>query len=80
MGITYLHNFLRQSKTSRQVYTPAGSLDNGIDGNLVQGSWRQDGAASTALISLKPRPRKSKTTARDNRAELTEYFNNNPLP
>lgn len=79
MTISYLHNCLRRSKTSREIYTPPNAFDSEIDGNLVEGSWRQDGGVGTALTSLKTKPRKSKETARENRTEFTKYFEHNAL-
>lgn len=54
MAITYLHNFLRQSKASPEEYTPAGSIDIKIDGNLVQGSGDKPNllTVSTVLVGL----------------------------
>ncbi|CAH1973594.1 unnamed protein product [Acanthoscelides obtectus] len=38
MTIVCLHNFLRKSRTSRNVYTPPGSLDEEVNGHIVPGS------------------------------------------
>lgn len=40
----YLHNFLRKSESSRNLYTPNGALDSEIEGNIIEGSWRNDSA------------------------------------
>uniref|UniRef100_A0AAG5D146 DDE Tnp4 domain-containing protein n=1 Tax=Anopheles atroparvus TaxID=41427 RepID=A0AAG5D146_ANOAO len=37
----YLHNFLRKS-TSNNSYAPPSSFDRIVDGNLVQGDWRNN--------------------------------------
>lgn len=43
MTCVLLHNFLRNSKTSRHVYSPPTSVDKYINGELIQrGSWRQN--------------------------------------
>ena len=43
MATCVLHNYLREY--ARTEYTPPGSIDQELeDGNLVQGSWRQESA------------------------------------
>jgi len=37
-----LHNFLRKSKTSRDIYTPHGTFDIENNGKMIAGLWRKD--------------------------------------
>lgn len=42
LACIYLHNFLRKSKHSRNVYTPPGTFDEyKQDGTIIPGAWRQ---------------------------------------
>ncbi|KAF2901174.1 hypothetical protein ILUMI_05013 [Ignelater luminosus] len=38
----YLHNFLRNSNTLKNVYTPRGIFDSEDSGQVSAGSWRND--------------------------------------
>jgi len=40
MAVVYLHNFLRHSKLSRNIYTPPGSFDREEEGRMILGDWR----------------------------------------
>lgn len=76
-----LHNFLRKSNTSTQIYTPLGTVDTRDDnGNLVHlGSWRQevqDGGAIRPLLSVARKPTLNATQIRE---EFTAYFCNNRI-
>lgn len=42
MTCVKLHNYLRRSKSSRQIYTPNGITDYEVDGTLKPGTWRQE--------------------------------------
>lgn len=79
MSCVLLHNFLRRSKTSSSLYTPACAVDifddNGI---LVQpGSWRNDGHSDGALRRLNQIPRRSSLNATQIRDEFASYFYTN---
>jgi hypothetical protein len=40
MTCVYLHNFLRKSsKNSRNLYTPPGTFDEDMAGNIIPGAW-----------------------------------------
>lgn len=76
MSCILLHNFLRRSKTSSTLYTPACTVDifddNGI---LVQpGSWRNDVHNDGALQRLNQIPRRASLNATQIREEFTSYF------
>lgn len=77
MTCVLLHNFLRRSKSSRALYTPPGALDYEENGNVVQGSWRQDIKEMTSLLSIRRIPRKPSYEAKEIRNEFVEYFINN---
>lgn len=71
----YLHNYLRQSKNSRNVYTPAGTFDYQLnDGTIVDGTWRRDNINLSSMCNLRKIPRKSPSNAQEIRAEFAEYF------
>nr|AEE62694.1 unknown [Dendroctonus ponderosae] len=76
MTCALLHNFLRRSNTSRQIYTPSDSFDYEADGHLMPGSWRQD-TASSSLLPLGKTPRKPSEEAKYIRKEFAEYFVSN---
>lgn len=70
-----LHNFLRRSPSSRNIYAPDGFFDKEDDGRLIEGSWRhENGANATGLQQLKKIPRKSSVLANQIRDVFAEYF------
>lgn len=71
LATVYLHNFLR--KTRANIYTPPGSLDSEIDGNFVQGSWRNE-LDSTSFVPLRAIPRRSANDAKAIRSHLATHF------
>lgn len=75
MTCTLLHNFLRRSVTSRKRYTPIGTFDSEMEGELVPGNWRQD-TTPTSLMSLQNIPRKPSQEAKEIQREFAEYFMN----
>lgn len=76
MACVQLHNFLRRSKTSRQMYTPSGSLDHEVDGQLLPGTWRQN-YVNSSLIPFSKTARKPSQEAKDVRKEFAQYFATN---
>ncbi|KAG8311342.1 uncharacterized protein LOC124371719 [Homalodisca vitripennis] len=77
MTCVILHNFLRRSRTSRSMYTPAGTFDSEDNGMVTGGSWREDTADMTSMLPLQKVPRKPGTAAKEYREEFAEYFMNN---
>lgn len=74
MSCLLLHNFLRYSSSSRNIYTPPGSFDTFIDGELVRpGSWRNENRDS-ALLPLQNVPRRPTQTATQIRLDFMNYF------
>lgn len=73
--IVHLHNFLRRNSQARNIYSPPGSLDCEVDGNVTSGFWRNEGNL-TSLLSLTHIPRKSVLAPKEIREELATYFMN----
>lgn len=73
----YLHNFLRQSTNSRNLYTPPQTFDYEDNGNIILGNWRRDQTEPKLFRNLKKVPRKSSLNAQQLREELAEYFMSN---
>lgn len=76
MACVYLHNFLRKSKTSKNIYCPNGTLDSEIDEKVTPGTWRNDTEMSS-LFDIKRVPRKSSATAQAIREDFSTYFFSN---
>jgi len=74
LACVYLHNFLRASKTSKNSYTPQGSLDvNNESGEIIPGSWRTH-SESTSYLPLSRIGRKSGRDPKAVRDEFATYF------
>ncbi|CAH0730232.1 unnamed protein product, partial [Brenthis ino] len=71
-----LHNYLRKSKTSSQVYTPPGTMDIYDNNNMLvqSGSWRNEIDENGALRNLPRVARLSALGAIEVREEFTKYF------
>nr|CAI5825772.1 unnamed protein product [Callosobruchus analis] len=75
LACIYLHNYLRRSKSSRNIYTRQDTFDQEIDGKIIQGSWRQEREANpTSLLPIRNIPRKSAGVSKDNRKQFAGYF------
>ncbi|XP_063913285.1 uncharacterized protein LOC135129945 [Zophobas morio] len=61
LAVVYLHNFLRKSPLSRNLYSPPGTFDSDdTTGNFVPGTWRTTlNEQTTSLLSLRNLPRRS---------------------
>nr|CAI5818169.1 unnamed protein product [Callosobruchus analis] len=67
----YLHNFLRTSKTSIDIYTPQDSFDSfSVNMDNQPGSWRNDSENITSLLPLQKIPQ----SGQDVRNEYANYF------
>lgn len=76
MACLYLHNFLRNSKSSRDNYTPPDSFDTYVNGELVRpGSWRNN--RDNAFLPLLTLPRRAPRIATDIRLDFVNYFYRN---
>ncbi|KAF0752009.1 protein ANTAGONIST OF LIKE HETEROCHROMATIN PROTEIN 1-like [Aphis craccivora] len=69
-----LHNFLRRSKESKNMYTPPGTFDMEQNGQIFNGSWRNECEKQTSLLSMEKRGIKTSITAKDIGQEFAEYF------
>lgn len=75
--VAHLHNFLRRNTTSSNIYSPHGSMDYYVNGELVYGSWRNDDYENrTSLLDLRNVARRSPLVAKEIREELADYFLN----
>lgn len=79
LACVYLHNFLRRSSTSQQLYTPPRTFDSyDMDyDTIIPGSWREVDLPplDDTLIPLEPLP-ENNTNVNGSaiRREFTEYF------
>lgn len=73
MACIYLHNFLRQSVNSSQVYTPQGTFDSEEGGQIKPGTWRTE-IERNSLLNLPSIARKSSISCQNIRDEFAEYF------
>lgn len=75
LACIYLHNYLRRSRSSRNIYTRQGIFDQEIDGKIVEGSWRQEREDNTSsFLPIQKIPRKSAGVFKDIRKQFAEYF------
>lgn len=69
--IVHLHNYLRRN--CRNTYIPLGVVDNEINGELVQGSWRNEQENMTSFLPLTKKPTKPAASFEEIRDELADY-------
>jgi len=70
----YLHNFLRKSRSSRNIYTPPGVFDtNNVQGYITEGTWRNDCELSS-FFPLSRIARKPSQNYHAIREEFANYF------
>lgn len=74
MTIISLHNYLRKSKTSHNIYVPAGSLDSEEQGHIIERRWRRETQNLSCLNNIRNVPRRASINAKDIRMEFAEYF------
>lgn len=74
MTCVLLHNFLRRSKKSRQIYTPVGVFDSDNGDIIEAGSWRNGQDEINSLLPLRALPRRAAVTAKTVRDKFAEYF------
>ena len=78
--VAFLHNFLRRNPSARQIYTPPGTFDeDGTDGNIIYGNWRQEGESQNSFLPLRVMPRRAAEVAQQNRNEFMDFLVNNPI-
>lgn len=80
MTCTLLHNFLRNSRSSRNIYTPPGTFDTIVNDVIThEGSWRDNQSMDSAIRPLQTVGRRGPRTAEDIRIEFATFFQNNML-
>lgn len=76
MTCALLHNFLRRSNTTRQLYSPNGVFDYEADGHFKPGTWRRD-TNNSSFTPLSEIPRKPSQGVKYIQKEFAEYFSTN---
>lgn len=76
LAAIHLHNFLRKKPSTRSLYTPPGSLDSELDGEFIQGTWRNE-PGPTSLLPITSTPRRGGAYAKEIRSHLADYFISN---
>lgn len=76
LACVHLHNFLRKSDSSKNLYSPQGTFDteNVSNGDIIYGSWREDTTNLRAFQSLKKTGWKSAAAGYQIREQFAEYF------
>lgn len=74
MTCALLHNFLRQSETSRSNYSPLGAFDREEEGNIIQDTWREENENMSSFLPIQRVPRKPSLAVKDVRDKFAEYF------
>ncbi|KAJ8930503.1 hypothetical protein NQ314_016687 [Rhamnusium bicolor] len=74
---TLLHNFLRRSQTLRNKYTPNGTFDSEVDGNIIPGTWRQDTSMTSYYPLQKERQKSLSRGKRCSEKKFAQYFMTN---
>lgn len=76
LACLYLHNFLRRSSTSKNIYTPPGTFytEDFEKGLLIPGQWRNNQGNLTSLLPLRNVPRRAAASAHEIRSEFRDFF------
>lgn len=69
----YLHNFLRKSLSSRNIYTPPGVFDTNVQGHITEGTWRNN-SELTSFLPISRIARKPPQNCHAFREEFANYF------
>lgn len=72
LTVAHLHNFLRRNTTSRSLYTPSGTFDEGTESDYRT----KNNEPNTSLIPIRNLPRKSSINAQEMRNEIADFFQN----
>jgi len=68
----YLHNFLRKSRSSRNIYTPPRAFDTNVQGHITKGIWRNE--LFFIFFPLSRIARRSSQNSYVIREEFANYF------
>lgn len=71
-----LYNYLRRNQNSRTLFTPPGSFDTVVNGELVPGRWRND-SNMTSLLPIQAIPRRGQGDVKQIRLHLARHFMTN---
>lgn len=75
MTVAHLHNFLRKSSTSCQIYTPRDMFDTEVEGHIIPGTYRTvTDEPMTSLLPIRRIPRRPPADANLIREELANFF------
>jgi len=78
--VAFLDNFLRRNSASRNIYTPQGTFDQeGPDGNVILGNWRQEDDPQNAFMQLRVMPRRAAEAVQQIRNEFLDFFVDNHI-
>lgn len=73
----YLHNFLRKSPHSVTLYTPHGTMNQEVNGRIVEGNWRNiDNGNAISLLPIRNIPHILYTTVMEIRDEVAQFCQN----
>jgi len=76
MAVAHLHNFLRKSMNLVNIYTPSGTFDREIGGQITEGNWRSENNNNMSLLPIRNMPRRSPLDVKEIRNEIADYFVN----
>lgn len=76
LACIHLHNFLRKSDSSKNLYSPQGTFDTEdiSNGDIIYGSWREETTNLRAFQSLNKIGWKSAAAGYQIREQFAEYF------
>lgn len=77
MAIVHLHNFLRKSASSKNIYSPPGTFDFEENDEIVSGNWRSNEDGMTSMLPIRNVPRRNTTMVEEIRNELADFFMSN---
>lgn len=68
-----LYNYLRRDENSSRLFTPPGSYDTEVNGELVPGSWRNE-PNMTSMLPIQAVPRRGQQNVKQIRLHLARHF------
>ncbi|KAF0754545.1 protein ANTAGONIST OF LIKE HETEROCHROMATIN PROTEIN 1-like, partial [Aphis craccivora] len=76
LACVHLHNFLRRSESSKNLYCPPDIFDTEDFENQIikKGTWRSDSSETTSFLPLKKCGRKSAADVEETRERYARYF------
>jgi hypothetical protein len=74
LACIHLHNFLRRSSESPQLYCPTGTFDSDVEGRLINGRWRREIVNDTGTGCLIKVGRNARREAKVTRESVMQYF------